>query len=135
MRINLRLFLRPPFNRVSYILFAMFISLQSPYAGNVALAVPNDLEKDIAEVVRASGAETVAVAYYDLASGRQLLINSDENFHAASTMKVPVMMEIYRQAAAHKLSLEDRIPIKNNFASIVDGSPYSLTADSDSEAS
>lgn len=94
---------------------------------------PNDLEKKIEEVLRASGAETVAVAYYDLASGRELLINPDTNFHAASTMKVPVMIEIFRQAAAGKLSLDTRIPIKNDFTSIVDGSLYSLTADSDSE--
>lgn len=92
-----------------------------------------ELQKKIEELIRASGAETVAVAYYDLGSGRELLLNPDENFHAASTMKVPVMMEIFRQVAAGKLSLDTRIPIKNDFTSIVDGSHYSLTADSDSE--
>ena len=98
-------------------------------------ANPNGLEARIAELVQASGAENVAVAYFDLASGKELLINPDVNFHAASTMKVPVMMEIYRQAAARKLSLDQRIPIKNDFISIADGSHYSLTADSDSEQS
>ncbi|HSB09485.1 MAG TPA: serine hydrolase, partial [Blastocatellia bacterium] len=100
-----------------------------------AAAAPNDLENKIGELVRASGAETVAVAYYDLASGRELLINPDVSFHAASTMKVPVMMELYRQAAAGKLSLDQRVLIKNDFSSIVDGSHYSLAADSDSEQS
>lgn len=98
-------------------------------------ASPNDLEKKIAELVRSSGAETVAVACYDLATGAELLINPDVSFHAASTMKVPVMMEVFRQAAAGKLSLDQRIPIKNDFLSIVDGSHYSLTPDSDSEQS
>lgn len=93
------------------------------------------LPKKIEDLIRASGAETVAVAYYDLGTGRELLINPDTNFHAASTMKVAVMMEIFRQAAAGKLSLDARIPIKNEFKSIVDGSHYSLTADSDSESS
>ena len=93
------------------------------------------LPEKIDEVVRASGAETVAVAYYDLATGKELLINPDVSFHAASTMKIPVMMEIFRQAAAGKLSLDQRIPIKNDFASIVDGSHYSLTPDSDSDQS
>ena len=64
-----------------------------------------------------------------------MLINPDVNFHAASTMKLPVMMEIFRQAAAGKLSLDERIAIKNDFKSIVDGSHYSLTPDSDSEQS
>jgi len=105
----------------------------SPVSGSCGSIAPNDLENKIAELVRASGAETVAVAYYDLATGHELLINPDVNFHAASTMKVPVMMELYRQAAASKFSLNQRIPIKNDFASIVDGSHYSLTPDSDSE--
>src|SRR6266404_2265980 len=93
------------------------------------------LPEKIDELVRASGAETVAVAYYDLATGKELLINPDVSFHAASTMKVPVMMEIFRQAAAGKLSLDQRIRVKNDFASIVDGSHYSLTPDSDSDQS
>jgi len=98
-------------------------------------ALPGNLEKKIDELVRASGAETVAVAYYDPATGKEFLVNPDVSFHAASTMKVPVMMEIFRQAAAGKLSLDQRIPVKNDFASIVDGSPYSLTPDSDSDQS
>lgn len=99
-----------------------------------APALPGVSER-IDELARASGAETVAVAFYDLGSGKNLLINPDVTFHAASTMKVPVMMEIFRQAAAGKLSLEERITVKNDFASIVDGSKYSLTPDSDSDQS
>lgn len=110
-------------------------SFSLAHASSAAAPSPNDLQKKIEELIRASGAETVAVAYYDLGTGRELLINPDENFHAASTMKVPVMMEIFRQAAAGKLSLDARIPIKNDFKSIVDGSHYSLTADGDSESS
>jgi beta-lactamase class A len=101
----------------------------------VSAAVSSDLEKKIEELIRSSGAEAVAVVYHDVASGAELLINPDTRFHAASTMKVPVMMEVFRQAAAGKLSLNQRIPVKNNFASIVDGSHYSLTADSDSDQS
>src|SRR5437868_1106354 len=82
----------------------------------------NDVQKKLAELIATSGAETVAVAFYDLASGRELLINPDISFHAASTMKVPVMMEIYAQAAAGKLALDERVVIKNDFLSIADGS-------------
>ena len=93
------------------------------------------LPEKIEALIRASGAETVAVAYYDLDTRKELLINPDIDFHAASTMKVPVMMEIYRQAEARKLSLDQRIPVKNDFASIVDGSHYSLAPDGDSDQS
>src|SRR6185295_9258324 len=120
---------------IAFFSIAIIVSSQplSPVSGTCGAIAPNDLETKIAELVRASGAETVAVAYYDLVTGHELLINPDVNFHAASTMKVPVMMELYRQAAAGKLSLDQRIAIKNDFASIVDGSHYSLTPDSDSE--
>jgi beta-lactamase class A len=91
------------------------------------------LENKLKELIRESGAETVAVALHDPGSGTQLLINPDQSFHAASTMKVPVMMELYRQAETRQFSLDDRIPIKNEFASIVDGSSYSLSPDDDSD--
>ena len=93
------------------------------------------VEKKITDLVAASGAETVAVAFHDLADGRELLINPDISFHAASTMKVPVMMEIYRQAAAGRLALDERMPIKNDFLSIADGSHFSISAENDSEPS
>lgn len=94
---------------------------------------PNDLKKRIEEVIRASGAEMVAVAYRDLATGDELLINPDESFHAASTMKVAVMMEVYRQAQEGKLSLSDHIVVKTEFKSIVDGSSYTLSPGDDSD--
>ncbi len=93
----------------------------------------DDVQKKIADLVAASGAETVAVAFHDLASGKELLINPDASFHAASTMKVPVMLEIYRQVAAGQLALDQRLPIKNDFLSIADGSHFSISATDDSE--
>jgi beta-lactamase class A len=92
-----------------------------------------DARGKVEQLIRESGAEMVGVAFYDLATGREMLINADESFHAASTMKVPVMMEVFRQAGQGRLSLDERLTIKNQFASIADGSHYSISADSDSE--
>lgn len=74
-----------------------------------------------------------AVAFKDLSSGEEVLINEHDTFHAASTMKTPVMIEAFKQAAAGKLAMTDSIVVKNEFASIVDGSAYSLNAGQDSE--
>jgi beta-lactamase class A len=74
-----------------------------------------------------------AVAFKDLTTGRTLLINEHESFHAASTMKTPVMIEIFKQVNAGKLSLPDSITVKNEFKSIVDTSAYSLNPNDDSE--
>jgi len=73
-----------------------------------------------------------AVAFKDLQTGKTLFINENENFHAASTMKTPVMIEVYKQAKAGKFKLTDSILVKNEFKSIVDGSPYSMDIADDS---
>jgi beta-lactamase class A len=74
-----------------------------------------------------------AVAFKDLTTGEQLLINETEFFHAASTMKTPVMIEVYKQASAGVFSLSDSFMLKNEFKSIVDNSLFSLNAKDDSE--
>jgi beta-lactamase class A len=92
------------------------------------------LESRVKTLIAASGAETVAVAFRDLETGGELLINPGVSFHAASTMKLPVMLEVYRQARERRLSLDERIPVKNEFRSIADGSTFSVSPDDDSEA-
>ncbi len=92
------------------------------------------LEAKVKGLVASSGAETVAVAFQDLQTGRELLLNERVSFHAASTMKVPVMLEVYRQARAGRLRLDERLPVKNEFKSIADGSAYSVAPEDDSEA-
>lgn len=75
----------------------------------------------------------VEVAFRDQKTGETCLIRADEPIHPASTMKLPVMLEVYHQASLGMLSLDDRIPVKNSFASVVDGSAFSLDPKDDSE--
>ena len=86
----------------------------------------------VRQLIAASGAE-VAVAYRTLDGRTELLIDSNKTFHAASTMKVPVMIELYRQARAGTRSLDEPVAVRNEFHSIVDGSPYALSVGDDSE--
>ena len=76
----------------------------------------------------------VAVAFLNLSDTTDiLLINDVENFHAASTMKVPVMIELFKQKEAGKINLNDSILLVNEFKSIVDNSPYSMDITDDSD--
>lgn len=76
----------------------------------------------------------VAVAFLELSDAtNQIFINVDENFHAASTMKVPVMIELYKQQSEGKINLNDSILLKNEFKSIVDGSLYKMDIEDDSD--
>jgi len=93
---------------------------------------PATLESKVSSLIAESGAE-VAVAYRTLDGKSQLLFDADKTFHAASTMKVPVMIELFRQAEAGSLRLDDPLPILNEFRSIVDGSPYKLSEGDDSD--
>jgi len=73
-----------------------------------------------------------AVAFLDLQNPKNtLFINESEVFHAASTMKTAVMIEIFRKIDRKELRLQDSILVKNQFSSIVDGSPYSISVDSE----
>ena len=76
----------------------------------------------------------VAVAFLNLSNlSDTILINVDEKFHAASTMKVPVMIELYKQQSENKLQLQDLVTVMNQFKSIVDGSLYSMDIGDDSD--
>lgn len=88
---------------------------------------------EIEKLIRDSGAE-VGLAFQTLDGKQHLFLNEDKSFHAASTMKIPVMIELFAQAHDGKLHLNDPLPIKNSFRSIVDGSPYQLDSADDSEA-
>ena len=90
------------------------------------------LKKDIQNTLAINNAH-FGIAYKNLQTGKTILLNEKDNFHAASTMKTPVLVELFKQAAAGKFSLTDSIEIKNSFRSIVDGSEYALDSADDSE--
>ncbi|HKJ02090.1 MAG TPA: serine hydrolase [Longimicrobiales bacterium] len=91
------------------------------------------LEASIRAAVEATGAE-VGVYYRSLGpDGDSLALNADLRMHAASTMKVPVMMQLYLDAADGGPSLDDSMEVTTTFASIVDGSPFELPPESDSD--
>ena len=87
----------------------------------------------IQERIQKSGAE-VGVAFRTLDGKTEWYFRADEAFHAASTMKIPVLIELFHQVREGKLKLDDPLPIKNEFHSLVDGSVYTLDAADDSEA-
>ncbi len=87
----------------------------------------------IQERIQKSGAE-VGVAFRTLDGKTEWYFRADEPFHAASTMKIPVLIELFHQVREGKLKLNDPLPVKNEFHSLVDGSVYTLDAADDSEA-
>jgi beta-lactamase class A len=75
----------------------------------------------------------VAVAFQTLDGHTAWSFRAQDPFHAASTMKIPVMIELFHQVRQDKLRLDDALPIKNQFYSLVDGSTFTLDPNDDSE--
>ena len=105
-------------------------------AALLVVAQSNDsLLQQIERRVAIDSGAYVGVAYVDLGSSDTLFLNADSSFHAASTMKVPVMIELFRRARSGSFRMNQGLLVVNQFASLVDGSPFTLDPASDSDSS
>jgi len=92
------------------------------------------LQKKIEQEFKKHTDAHFAYTFIDLQSGERLSFNGNRSFHSASTMKTPVMIEAYKQAASGKLSLDSEIEVYNRFVSIADRKVvYSLNPAEDAE--
>ena len=89
------------------------------------------LHEELEKLTRASKARAVAVALLDLESGFRFSLAGDRWFHAASTMKVAVLLAIFRAVDEGRLQLDDPLHVRNRFVSIADGFPFRLDPTSD----
>ena len=92
---------------------------------------PAILQDRIEAIIHKYPEATVAVAIRDESTQTTLDILSDRSFHAASTMKVPVQIEVWRRIQTKSLTLDSTLEVQNSFRSIVDASLYSIEDDSD----
>jgi beta-lactamase class A len=118
-----------------YILSAIFctaLTLAPNGASGQALTIDQNISANIEERIRKSGGD-VAVAFRTLDGHIAYSFHDEESFHAASTMKIPVMIELFYEARQARLKLDDALLIKNQFHSLADGSFYALDPADDSE--
>ena len=113
-----------------YLMTAVGVHVAPP-TGPVASIDPS-VAAGIQERIQKAGAE-VGIAFQTLDGRTAWSFHADDTFHAASTMKIPVMVELFHQARERKLRLEDPLSIKNEFHSLADGSIFTLDPADDSE--
>ena len=118
--------------KIGFLSLTVLLTLTAPTCSSQTATLAA-AESEIQNRIASSGAD-VAVYFRSLDGTLQWSSRADEPFHAASTMKIPVMIELFRQAQQNKLKLDDTLLIKNEFHSIADGSPFKLSADDDSES-
>ena len=89
------------------------------------------LRQAVEKTSRESKARAVAVALLDFESGFRFSLAGNRWFHAASTIKVAVLLAIFRAADEGRLRLEDSLHVRNRFISAANGFPFRLDSDSD----
>ncbi len=75
----------------------------------------------------------IGVAYLNLETGAGFVHDDDAAFHAASTMKIPLMMGLFQAIDDRQLRLDQPIAVRNQFQSLIDGSTYTLDPKADGD--
>jgi len=93
--------------------------------------LPSTLTEELERLRDESKARAIAVALHDLESDLRFSMQGDRWFHAASTIKVAVLLAVFRAADEGRLRLDDSLHVRNRFFSAAEGSPLHLNCDSD----
>ncbi len=95
---------------------------------------PATLARRLAERMARAPARAVGLYYRSLVGLDSVLIGANLRFHAASTMKVPVMIQLFRDADAGLLRLDDSLTVHVAFPSLVAGQAFVVGRDDDSDS-
>jgi beta-lactamase class A len=98
------------------------------------LDAPSELHARFAELEAKAGARSLAVAITDLETDRGFTYHADRWFHAASTIKLAILLGVYGAFHRGDLLPQSRVHIRNRFLSAYDGSPYRVRVDRDANA-
>jgi beta-lactamase class A len=108
----------------------ILLLLSCASAPHPAGSLPGEVERIVA---RQGDKRLIAVAYRHLGTGAAFSLHDRERFHAASTMKVPVMMAFFDAVDRGALRLDEPIQVRNEFHSIMDGSTFVLDPGEDGD--
>ena len=84
------------------------------------------LDATLQQIAEDAGLSALAVAYHDFETGDVYDLHGDRPFHAASTMKVGVLLALLAAVAEGRFRLDDRLHVRNRFASAADGEPFHI---------
>ena len=107
--------------------------LPIPPAKDSVAAAEVSLFRNVLKIKKEHNLEALGIAFYDLQTTIQWAYNGDQYLHAASTMKLAVLLGVFRQVERGELSLEAPVHIRNRFTSIVNQEPFMLDLSNDAE--
>ncbi|HEY3113952.1 MAG TPA: serine hydrolase [Gemmatimonadaceae bacterium] len=92
------------------------------------------LRHQIERIEKESDAKCIAVALHDSETGFELRYHADRWFHAASTIKVPILLGVFAAIDRGELLPHSRVHVRNRFLSVVENIPFRVESGRDSNS-
>ncbi|HEV8130578.1 MAG TPA: serine hydrolase [Acidobacteriota bacterium] len=94
----------------------------------------NSLQSMLRQIGQEAEVERLAAAFFDYEIGEQWGYQAEEWFHAASTIKVAVLLAVFGAVEERRFTLRSRLHVRNRFLSAADGRPYRVESARDSNS-
>src|SRR5438874_637356 len=104
----------------------------SPPEDSVA-ASEVSLYRNVLKIKQEHELENLGISFFDSETTIQWSFNADQYFHAASTMKLAVLLGVFREIDRGTLALDSPVHVRNRFTSIVNQEPFMLDLGRDAD--
>lgn len=92
------------------------------------------LRQVVDDIAQSAGARAVAVAFHDYQTDTAWSLRGGQWFHAASAMKIAVLVALHHEAAAGRIELDAWLHVRNRFTSRVDAEAFRVAKERDADA-
>lgn len=92
------------------------------------------LRRQLESLEREAGANALAVSVHDTESGEDFGLQPDRWFHAASTIKVAILLGVFGAFHRGALFPQSRVHVRNRFASAFNGQSFRVESDRDANS-
>ena len=107
--------------------------LPQPAGKDSVAASEMSLYRSVMKIRSDHALENLGISFYDAETTIQWSYNADTYFHAASTMKLAVLLGVFRQIDRGELNLDAQVHVRNRFTSIVNQEPFMLDLGRDAD--
>jgi len=107
--------------------------LPVPPAKDSVASAEVSLYRSLLKIKREHSLEDLGISFFDAETTVQWSYNADAWFHAASTMKLAVLLGVFHQVDRGELALDAPVHVRNRFTSIVNQEPFMLDLGRDAD--
>jgi len=85
------------------------------------------------EIAAGLGDGALGISVFDYLSGFAWALNGDRWFHAASTIKIAILVGLFDAIERERFTLDSRLHVRNRFLGALDGQPFRVDAGRDAD--